>query len=409
MKSGVALTTIGCALVLLLSGPLLAATSSETAPKEVAAVALDYTQALVRGDMRTSWNLLSAASRAANDIAHWEASFATGAASRPPAPNAILKALATANPPATANKTLVLGSEALIEVKGSVEIGRTVVLVKEGNRWLVDLAASDEVNSQEAAQTFLEAIADDAGVSAQRPVRTPQTSLPMLRTLLAPEAKDYRVSQTEMRGDRAYVTVVADLPVTLVLRAKRQGPGWQVDLARPLVTTNPTSADPLNEAVGSIKQSDCQDQLRRLGQAIQMYSSLSEDLLPDPDRWIEQIRPYLSGPPALHCPADATEGVSYAMNRNLAGKKRSEIGNPAMTPLLYESSLHTANPADRGESWQTPTRHADGNMVLYVDGSVRPSEQPPSFTPTAFQPAGARGTISPRRPITPRPSRPGVE
>ncbi len=409
MRSSIALATIGCALVLLFGGPLLAATSVESAPKEVAAAALDFTQALVRGDIRTSWNLLSAASRAANDVAQWGESFPAGPASRPPAPNAILKALATADPPATAGKVLVLGSEALVEVKGSVEIGRTVVLVKEGNRWLVDLAASDEVNGREAAQTFLEAIAADAGASTPRPVRSPQTSLPMLRTLLAPEAKNYRVSQTEMNGDRAYVTVVADLPVNLVLRAKRQGPGWQVDLARPLVSTNPTSTDPLREAAGSIKQSDCQDQLRRLGQAIQMYSSLSEDLLPDPDRWVEQIRPYLSGPPALRCPADATEGVSYAMNRNLAGKRRSEIGNPAMTPLLYESSLHTANPADGGESWQTPPRHSEGNLVLYLDGSIRPSEQPPSFTPAAFQPVGTRGAITPRRPSTPRPSRPMME
>jgi len=409
MTRHVAILSVAVVLTFTLLGAALlaAAVPPESVPKDIATPALGYAHALVRGDLTSSWRLLSSPSRAATDAAKWEEAFRTSPPARTPSPNALLKALATADPPAAAGNVLVLGSEALVQVSGTVQIERTVVLVKEGNRWLVDLAATDEANSREAAQTFLEAVAADAGVSTPRPVRAPQTNLPMLRALLAPEAKDYRVSQAKMRGDRAYVTLVADLPVNLVLRTTRQGPGWQVDLSRPLVSTKPTSPDPLREAAGVAKQADCQEQLRRLAQAIQMYTSLSADMLPDPDHWVDQIRPYLGNPADLHCPADPTPGVSYAMNRNLAGKTRAEVGNPALTPLLYESTLHTVNPADTGETWPTPAVHADGNLVLYLDGSVRPSQQPPSFnlTTPAEAPAVSKPAVTPRRP-TLRPVRP---
>ncbi len=67
------------------------------------------------------------------------------------------------------------------------------------------------------------------------------------------------------------------------------------------------------------------------------------------------------------------------MNRNLAGKRRSQVADPSSTPLLFESALHTANPSDTGESWPEPALHGDGNLVLYVDGSVRAVKRKPSF------------------------------
>jgi prepilin-type processing-associated H-X9-DG protein len=133
-----------------------------------------------------------------------------------------------------------------------------------------------------------------------------------------------------------------------------------------------------------------------------MYAAASDDLFPDPDRWLDQIRPYISPSLDLHCPADPYAGISYAMNRNLAGKRRREVANQNGTPLLVESILHTANPADTGESWAEPPRHPGGNLVLFVDGSVRLLRKKIAFDVTEAPPGarrpGARRTV----PRTPR-------
>ncbi|MCJ7822350.1 MAG: hypothetical protein MUQ26_04600, partial [Armatimonadetes bacterium] len=112
---------------------------------------------------------------------------------------------------------------------------------------------------------------------------------------------------------------------------------------------------------------------------------------------LDQVRRYLPNPPGVHCPADSVAGVSYAMNRALAGKRRSEVGNQAATALLFESTLHTENPADAGASWTAEPRHPGGSLVLFVDGSVRPSPRKPSFT-VVEAPPGARSRAVPSRP-----------
>ena len=111
------------------------------------------------------------------------------------------------------------------------------------------------------------------------------------------------------------------------------------------------------------------------------------------------MRPFLPAGISLHCSADTEEGISYAMNSNVAGKKRGRIANPSNTPLLYESTLHTGNPAGAGEGWPAPAFHAGGNMVLYADGSVRITLEKPSFVVTEAKP-GAR-TKAPARPVPP--------
>ena len=376
--------------------------TGDAVPPAIAATALGYGEALVAGDSAAAWSFLSSKTQSEIDPAQWRSALAQPPSPRPPSSNVLLRAIATAEPPASVGDILVRGGAAFVEVNDSIRITQELVLVKEGDRWLVDLAASDQLNARAAAEVFLAAVGAESGMpSGPRQVRTARSSLPMLRAVLAPNAKDYRLLEADVESDRARVTLACDLPVSLVLRAARAGPGWTIDLTRPVVDIDPTAPNALHEAADEASRTACQDQLRRLGRAFQMYAAASEDILPQATTWVDQMRPFLPAGGSLHCRADTGEGISYAMNSNLAGKKRGQIANPSNTPLLYESTLHTANPAGAGEGWSAPAFHPGGNMVLYVDGSVRFTREKPSFVVTKVEP-GAR-TKSPARSLRPSP------
>jgi hypothetical protein len=400
-----------CAAALVgLCIPVLAAqpAGAGNAPPEAAESALKFANSLANGDLTAGWRLLSAGSRSQISAVQWEEAFRSRGPARMPSGNDLLRTLANADQPPTIGDALVGPAETLVAVSGTVRVTEQLALVKEGGAWLIDLPASDQNNSREAAQVFVEAVR--SGSATPRPTRTAESSLPMLRVVMTPEAKDFYLLDASVTGDRAEVTVACDIPVSVVLRAVRSGAGWMVDLARPLVNTSPTSPDPLKEAAESNIQATCQDQLRQLAQALQMYAAANNDMFPDPDHWVERIRPYVGGSGALHCPADKTPGVSYAMNRNLAGKKRSLIANAPTTPMLYESTLHAANSADTGESWPSQAFHAAGNMVVFVDGSARPMTAKPSFEVTeGARPTPLVGQPQPsvrRQPGAPRPRPP---
>ncbi len=372
---------------------------ADSVPPEIAHAAESYANALAAGDLKTSWALLSSGSRAQITAPEWESAFARAPSARKPPQSALLKALGTAPTPPAVIDVLPRADEALVHVGGSVQITRQIVLVREEAGWRVDLLASDRLNSRQAGQIFLDAIREEATAAVPRRAGTAPASPSLLRALFAPQAKHYRVLQADVEQDRAQVTVAADIPVSLVLRTFRVGPGWTVDLTRPMLAVDPTSSDPLGDAVAAASKATCEDQLRRLARAIQMYAASSDDMFPDPDRWLDQIRPYLPHPPELHCPADPVAGVSYAMNRSLAGKRRRDIGNQGSTPLLFESTLHTQNPADAGESWAHPGRHPGGSLVLFADGSIRGAPKKPSFGVVGAKPLTQRRSVPARPPV----------
>jgi len=82
----------------------------------------------------------------------------------------------------------------------------------------------------------------------------------------------------------------------------------------------------------------------------------------------------------------------------------TEVANPALVPMLYESTLRTANPAGSREGWPVPSRHPGGNLVAFVDGSIRSMTVAPSFSVVKATPASRGATVIPpggrgRRPI----------
>jgi len=408
---------IACALAITL---VPVAAQAATSPGEAAGpgdAAVAYANALALGNTQRAWQLLSTKSREATDAAQWQTSFEQRQPALKPPATTVLRALATAPEAPSITEVLVKPGEAYLEVKGNVEVTQHVVVVKEAGGWRVDIAATDELNSKEAGQIFLDAVREDALAGQSRAGRAPSGGLPLLRAMMSPQAKDYHVLRVDGDQTRADVVVAAEVPANLVLRATRSGPGWAVDFSRPLAQIDLSSPEPLKEAAAQANRQACEEQLRQLSSALQLYATSSDDMLPDPARWLDQIAMYLPQPPHLHCPADPKAGVSYAMNRNLAGKRRREIADPKMVPLLFESGLHARNAADTGQSWPDPAWHAGGVLVLYLDGSVRLTAARPSFEAPKAPPGAATSLPTPTRPTPPggaagpmrpqRPPRPG--
>jgi hypothetical protein len=378
--------TTGTALLFISRDALAASLPADLVPRDIAGVAGDFANALAGGKAAQAWDLLSSESRSKLTASQWEQAFAQTSVTRRPPPAALVRVLATEATSAELGQVLARPTESLIELKASIDITRQLVLVREPAGWRVDLAASDQLNARHAAEVFLDAIREDAA-AGPRPVRTAASaSLPLLRTMLAPEASNYRAVRAELEGDRANVTLQASIPVNLVLRAVRVGPGWTIDLSRPVLPLDTTVPDPLQAAADLDNKNACEAQLRQLAAAVRMYAAASDNMLPDPDRWLEQVRPYLPASPSLHCPSDPNAGTSYAMNHGLAGRRTTDIPNRSRTVLLFESSLRGPNPSDNGESWATPVRHPGGNLVAYLDGSVRAVSRKPSFVARATQP-----------------------
>jgi hypothetical protein len=411
-RTRVLLVIIGCVMALG-AGAWVAQAAAGAVPAPIAEVAVNYANGLATGNVSQAWNLLSAQSQKGMSAAQWQQEFEQRPPSRKPPAASLLRAIAGFETAVQIEGVLVRPDEALIAVRSGVQVTQTFVLVREQGGWRVDLKASDDLNSRQAVENFLGAVRQESG-GGVRP-RSPQDAqMTVLRSMLAAEARDYKTSEAEVEGDRARVTVVAEIPVNLVLRATRSGPGWAVDLSRPVLPIDYSAPDPLKQAAAAADRMVCEEQLTQVARALQMYAASSDGMLPDPARWLDQVRPYLPDPPKLHCPSDPAPGVSYAMNRNLAGKRLNQIANPALTVLVYESTLHTDNPADAGQSWPTTLRHADGDLVAYADGSVRAVPLRPPFTVKEGPPGAGRIAI-PGRPgapttrmpiqIQPRPAR----
>lgn len=394
------------------------ATQAATAPREKEAgpgdAAVAFANALALDNLQRAWQLLSTKSREETDAVEWQTAFEKRQPVMKPPATTVLRALVTAPEAPIISDVLVRPEESYLEVKGTVQITQQIVVVKEATGWRVDLAATDALNSKQAGELFLEAVRQEALSSQTRASRVP-AGIPLLQAMLAPQAREYKVLQADGDQHRATVVVGADLPVNLVLRAQRSGPGWTVDFSRPLAQVDLSSPEPLKEAAAAANRQACEEQLRQISSAIQLYATRSDDMLPDPSRWLDQIATYLPQPARLHCPSDSGSGVSYAMNSNLAGKRRREVANPSAVPLIYESTLHTRNANDTGQSWPESARHVGGDLVLYLDGTVRLTAGKPSFLAPQAPPGAADQTqrqLPPPsgapRPVRPRPARPGA-
>ena len=143
----------------------------------------------------------------------------------------------------------------------------------------------------------------------------------------------------------------------------------RLDLMKSLMRTDPHA---LEMARKSAEQMSSLSNLRQIGLGIIMYAQDNKNTLPDADRWVDEIMPYLKSEPLFHDPS-APEGQrwSYAFNKALSGKKISQIAAPASTVVVFESTLGTKNASDTGASVPLPGWHKGGTDYAFADGHAR--------------------------------------
>ena len=102
-----------------------------------------------------------------------------------------------------------------------------------------------------------------------------------------------------------------------------------------------------------------------------IYANGFGDEFPTPDKWCDLLIEYAEvTPKSFVCPTSrAKEGQnSYAMNKNVAGNKRS--GLPPDVVLLFESDKPNWNQVGGPELLTTENHKGKGCNVLFVDYNV---------------------------------------
>jgi prepilin-type processing-associated H-X9-DG protein len=129
--------------------------------------------------------------------------------------------------------------------------------------------------------------------------------------------------------------------------------------------------------------------LKQIALAIIMYTQDHSEKLPDADKWVDEIMPYVKTEAVFHDPAaPAGQRWSYAYNKNLSGVKFASLANPAQTVLAFDSTLGTKNARDTGASVPKPGLHAGASDFAFADGHVQslPDTAKPSFALSGASP-----------------------
>ena len=161
---------------------------------------------------------------------------------------------------------------------------------------------------------------------------------------------------------------VATTPMTLrVFTAKDADGHVRLDLMKTAVTADPTIAKMADHA----RESQCTSNLKQISLGMLMYCQDHNNHLPDADKWVDEILPYVKNEALFHDPQDVdTHKWSYAFNRALSGKDISKIASAATTVLLFDSTLGTKNASDKGESLPQSGRHDKHSVFAFADGHV---------------------------------------
>lgn len=115
--------------------------------------------------------------------------------------------------------------------------------------------------------------------------------------------------------------------------------------------------------------------LEQLSVGIILYGKDHNSILPDADRWADEIRPYVKDSDAFRDPSGPVSPVgeewSYAYNRALSRKPEAQLDYPAHTVLLFESDTNAKNASNTGQSVPHPGRHLGGTDYVTADGHAQ--------------------------------------
>jgi len=122
-----------------------------------------------------------------------------------------------------------------------------------------------------------------------------------------------------------------------------------------------------NQALQEASQSN----LKQLSLGIIQYTQDHDEKMPDADKWVSEIMPYVKSEAVFRDPAAPGLKWGYAFNRTLSGVSLADLDEPAQTVLLFESTDGKKNAADAGASLPSPGRHNGGTDYALADGHVK--------------------------------------
>ena len=142
----------------------------------------------------------------------------------------------------------------------------------------------------------------------------------------------------------------------------------RLDIQKTMVRAAPFVMQGITNAQRAISSSN----LKQLSLAIVQYAQDNDLKLPDADKWVDEIMPYVKSEAVFRDPsAPAGEKWSYAFNRNLSGVSLAKLDIPATTVMLFESNSGVKNANDTGESIPVPGHHEGGTDYALADGHVK--------------------------------------
>ena len=175
-----------------------------------------------------------------------------------------------------------------------------------------------------------------------------------------------------------------DDPAVVLVRAYQVGtPPSTIKTIQVVTAADPTAGGALRldgiktvtlaapEMMQKAHQASSQSNLKQLSLGILMYAQDNDMKLPDADKWVDEIMPYVKNEAAFRDPAAPDLKYGYAFNRALSGVLMTSLEDPAMTVLLFESTTGTKNAADTGTSVPMPGRHSEGTDYALADGHVK--------------------------------------
>ena len=149
----------------------------------------------------------------------------------------------------------------------------------------------------------------------------------------------------------------------------------------------------------SAKQTNCFNNVKQLGMAMNMYLDDNDDRFPPPESWNNALRLYRTSEgqvtvriqsPAgqgkssqlarskrsiFVCPSVGGDEPTYAMNGMLKGKSFADVELPAEVVSIFESKPGK-NLSGGPELLPSPPRHGKRHTLAYVDGHVRDLSDP---------------------------------
>ena len=235
-----------------------------------------------------------------------------------------------------------------IRVPITVEIKRDILVTKQGDRFVVDLAKPYPAALQTIKEMTQEGTNVPEGASSQNP---PASQQPGAET---PGGSPGGESGSTPGAGGAGSSAPTPAPAPGAIVGGVIAPGMTP------------------EAVEAARKATCLSNLKQLVLGMLMFAQDYDEHLPNADVWMDSLDPYVKNIKALtHCPSDTQHQYSYAMNSQIATKSIGSFDDPVNTIAIFESNSGKRNAADPLTSLCKAPRHGNGNCFAYVDGHAK--------------------------------------